>query len=531
MPGATALRRLVIRTRDWPVLGACYRAAYAGALRLTALLLAWPLGRSLVALYLRRGLSRKGLTPGVSDMDLLMVLDIPAGREEVLLRGLWRRYGWAKRLAPMLGELQVATPAEFSAYLAWGGIRRLDAPTWKPLRGAAPAAPADAGPDVGLQHLHEALAAYLFLAQTYFESARPPAAPDFGFRMVKGFLDVMRHIEAARQGSPAAAERRQAQSRLLAGCPPEARRGLERPERMSRDEALHLLCLALGRLDGFCARTGAGNAAVRPASPPHAPPENAYADEWQARLAKLGPGVGFFMDTLLHWYVVLPEAPDPHAARRVSLLMDFWHREESRFQNAGWLVTTNVLQCLLLSPHLDTPFFAWSLGGPDRGDGLWIRAKSRHPLWAGHYRLRYGLDPDRLRRPSPAELRRGARQAAAELTLSLRLFGLRSWAGGNAYRIFFLYTRVIGLRLFFSRGAACDPEDFDQLCAACQEHFPETRPWLDRVAAEELRLPAAEFDARAPADVFYRHLPFLRAQFDAAMAQARLKQADPESAA
>jgi len=518
MPGATALRRLVIRTRDWPVLGACYRAAYAVALRLTALLLAWPLDRSLVALYLRRGLSRKGLTPGVSDMDLLMVLDIPAGREEVLLRGLWRRYGWAKRLAPMLGELQVATPEEFSAYLAWGGIRRLDAPTWKPLRGAAPAAPADAGPNAGLQHLHEALAAYLFLAQTYFESARPPAAPDFGFRMVKGFLDVLRHIEAAQQGLPAAAERGHAHAGIVSGCPPEVRHSLRLPERMVREQAMALLGFALGRLDGFCSGLSDRSADPCASGLPHAAPGNSYPDEWLERIAKIGPGAGFFMDTMLHWYVVLPEAPGLHALRKVSLLMDHWHREETRFRSAGWLVTRNVFQGLLLSPHLDTPFTAWALGGPDRGDGLWVRGLSRHPLWAGHYRLRCGLDPGRLRRPSPAQLRRGARQAAAELALSLRLFGLRSWAGGNAYRLFFLYTRVLGLRLYFGRGEVCDPEDFDQICEAYQEYFPETRPWLERMAAEELRRPAAEIDAEDPAEVFYRHLPFLREQFDAAMA-------------
>ena len=518
MPGATALRRLVIRTRDWPVLGACYRAAYAGGRRLAALLLAWPLGRSLVALYLRRGLSRRGLTPGVSDMDLLMVLDIPAGRETALLRGLWRRYGWAKLLSPMLGELQIATPAEFSDYLAWGGIRRMDSRTWKPLRGTRSPAPAGPGSDASLQHLHEALAAYLFLTQTYSESARPPAAPDFGFRMIKGFLDVLRHIEAAQQGLPSAAERGHAHAGIASGCSPEIRRSLLLPERMDREQAMALLGFALGRLDGFCSGLGDGPEEACASELPHAAPKNSYPDEWLERIAKIGPGAGFFMDTMLHWYVVLPEAPGLHALRKVSLLMDFWHREETRFRSAGWLITRNVLQGLLLSPHLDTPFFAWALGGPDRGDGLWIRALSRHPLWAGHYRLRCGFDPGRLRRPSPAQLQRGARQAAAELALSLRHFGLRSWAGCNTYRLFFLYTRVLGLRLYFGRGEACDPEDFDQTCEAYQEHFPETRPWLERMAAEELRRPAAEIDAKDPAEVFYRHLPFLRAQFDAAMA-------------
>ncbi|MCX5796117.1 MAG: hypothetical protein NTY77_11530 [Elusimicrobia bacterium] len=507
-----SLRRLVIATRGWPLFGAGYCAAYGLAVRLAALLLA-----PLAALYLRRGLSRQGLTPGVSDVDLLAVLDIPRDGEADLLRGLWRRYRLAKSLFPMLGELQVATKDELAAYLSCGGIRRLEAPGWQVLRGGAPPAPAPAGVDSARLHLHEALAAYIFLSQTYFESAREPRLPDFGFRVAKGFLDVLRHASAAQDGLPTALERLRARSELTGSLPGDLRRGLEQPDLLDRDAGLRLLGLALSRIDGLCGGL-ALPAASAPTGPAHSPPANAGCDGWPALLSALGPGTGLFMDTLFHWYVVLSGAPEPEALRKVAGLMDGWHLRDPRFQSAGWLVTRNVMQALLLVPHLDTPFFAWALGGPDRGDGLWVRALSRHPLWAGHYRLRWKLGGG-LRPPGPEELRRSARQAASELALALRMFGLGSWAGGNSYRLFFLYSRVLSLRLFLERGVIVDPHDIDALLDAYAEHFPEARSWLERLAAEELRSPAAELDALDPAELFYRHLPFLRAQADAALAR------------
>ncbi|MDD5628620.1 MAG: hypothetical protein PHU21_06120 [Elusimicrobia bacterium] len=499
-----ALRRMVIATKDWPLLGAGYRAVYGLAARLAGLLL----GGVAMALYLRRGLSRQGLNAGVSDVDLLALLDIPAGRETALLRGLWRRYRLAKRLLPMLGELQLATKEELAAYLAWGGIRRLEAPHWRALRGGAAPEPAPAGADASRLHLHEALCAYIFLCQTYFESAREPRRPDLGFRLAKGFLDVLRHAAAAQDRLPAAMERREA----LAGVVGGPRRGLEAPQDLGRPEGLELLALALARLDGLCRGLSLAGAAL-PEGPAHAPPANAACDEWPDRLSALGPDAGVFMDTLFHWFVVLP---GPENFGKAAAQMDDWHSRDVRFQSAGWLLTRPVLQGLLLVPHLDTPFLAWALGGPDRGDGLWVRALSRHPLWAGHYRLRWNLGTG-LRQPEPERLRLSCRQAAAELALSLRMFGLGSWAGANSYRLFFLYSRLLSLRLFLERGVVMDPHDHDALLEAYPGHFPQARPWLERVAAEDFNRPAAELDALDPAELFYRHLPFLREQCDAAL--------------
>ena len=226
------------------------------------------------------------------------------------------------------------------------------------------------------------------------------------------------------------------------------------------------------------------------------------------------------MDTLFRWYVVLGAAPDAGGLKHAAKVMDDWHVRESTFASPGWLVTRNVLRGMARTAHLDTPFFRHCLG--DGGsNALWARSHSRYPLWQGHYRLRWNLDPSGVVPPTQEAARASAGRAAADLALSLRFYGLDPWAGDKAYRTFFLLSRVLSLRLFLERGLACDPQDIDALVAAYRDAFPDSRPWLDRVEREVLGLTPAQLGRRGAAELFYRDYPFLRDALRASLDQDR----------
>jgi hypothetical protein len=207
------------------------------------------------------------------------------------------------------------------------------------------------------------------------------------------------------------------------------------------------------------------------------------------------------MDTVFRWFVVLADAPGIEELERTARLMEGWRRSEPAFAAPCALVTRGMLEAMCSTAHLDTPFLKLCLRGA-RG----LRPLSRFPVWRGHFRLGWNLDCESLPGPS----RESALQAAADLGLSLRLYGLDAWAGDNAYRLLFLYGRILSLRLYLEKGEARDPQDIDSLLEAFGRAFPESRPWLSRLEQGPLSWSKERLDSIAPSELFYEHYPFLR---------------------
>lgn len=134
------LHAAVLATRRTPVVGAAWRAAYAGAAQACAR----GLGRlpGVEAVVLHRGAARAP-EPGVSDLDFILVRSpLPPEAEAAWLARLAEAKRRLKRAFPMLGDLWVAEPAELERYLRLGGLRAWeDRPAWRVLRGALPPAP------------------------------------------------------------------------------------------------------------------------------------------------------------------------------------------------------------------------------------------------------------------------------------------------------------------------------------------------------------------------------------------------------
>ena len=496
-------RRLVLRTRHWPVFGPLYRLYYRLAARLAALGLRAAIGRRLEALYLRRGLIGDSWEPGVSDIDLLAVLT-PDAEDPALLRRLWSAYRSLKKPFPMLGELQVCSRAQLARFARHGGLRAAEMGGWRPLLGAAPPETTAGGPEACLQ---EAAFSYLALLHSYFEWRA--GRDSERYKMAKAFLDAVRCARAAECGRAVPDSRLQEIVVLRLRNEAALIDAVEKPELLDAELAFKLVHVAFGVLDAVCAPTAPGAAAVAPARA-----EDVGEGIWARRLHALtAPGLprpaGVFWDSLFRWYVVLDRPPEPLALRLLLEQMETWRRGEApvAIPQPGWLVSYGILQALALSPHLETPFFHRTLGL--EATAFWRRPASGSALWKDQVRWRWNVDLARLAPPQPEAQRALARQTAAEFSLSLPLFTAEAWSGANAYRLFYLYSRVLPLALYARTAAPCDPHDIDAVLAAYAAAFPEDASEISRLREETLTQSAATLDARDPAQLFYEHEAFL----------------------
>jgi len=516
------IRAAAIRTRNRPVFLGLYRAIYRGALGLFSAAFRLDFkGRG--ALYLRRGMAGREWLPGISDIDLLAAVD-DDGPEAVLK--LWRLYLSFKRIFPFFGELQIAEPRELDGYAQAGGWRAHEMPEWKIASGrpAKIKESAAAKSGLGLFHLQESLAAYLSLAQTYFGAAEKKEPPEFGFKASKFFIDVFRHGQAAMERARNIPTRREYLAVIGSHVSAKTAKTLERPEKIGRSEAFELLLAAMIFADETCVRHFSDSVGRRlPLQSPNAgewydlvgSPDPNFA-LWSRRARTLAVldipgGCGLFMDNLFRWFIVLDRPPSPQKFKILAARMDRWHLRENAFSAPGWAFTYNILQGLLYSPFLDSPFLAHGLGPPGTPGRIWLLKHSRrYPLWNQYYRLQWNVDARRLFAPDRAEMATLARQTAAALKLSARALALDPETGHNAYRIFFLLSRVLGPRLYLEDGSPLDAQDADDLLQRYRARFPDSEPWIRRLESEWLSRPEAEANAEAPEAFFRAYWPFLK---------------------
>jgi hypothetical protein len=135
-----SLREVVLRTNRFGPFqygyGAIYRLAVECFLHYVAR--SRPMVRSV---YLRRSQNGQKWVPGLSDIDLTIVLDAPSSSEEQyrLLEDFWQAHSRLKSMFPMFGEVEVLAQNEFGTWLAntsYGPGRR----PWELIYGEADAA-------------------------------------------------------------------------------------------------------------------------------------------------------------------------------------------------------------------------------------------------------------------------------------------------------------------------------------------------------------------------------------------------------
>src|SRR5437870_844366 len=88
------------------------------------------------AVYLRSGLAEGYWSPGLSDIDLTVIVDsrLTIDEEFAFLRSFWKRYDRLRNFFPMLGEVEILNIEQLKTWTRFG-LRGYQAPRWKLLYG------------------------------------------------------------------------------------------------------------------------------------------------------------------------------------------------------------------------------------------------------------------------------------------------------------------------------------------------------------------------------------------------------------
>lgn len=111
-----AIQIFVVATNDLPVLKNIYRTLYQISVKIIVKYIKnFP---EIKSIYLRGSMATGKFTPGISDIDLLIVLnDIDASAEQEFLGRFWKRYALIKIFFPQLGHIAIFCEHEIDKYL------------------------------------------------------------------------------------------------------------------------------------------------------------------------------------------------------------------------------------------------------------------------------------------------------------------------------------------------------------------------------------------------------------------------------
>ncbi len=481
-------------------------SAFARALRRAA-------DERVLGVYLRRGLAGKEWRPGVSDIDILAVLDrsvLDAGG--VVLGRIWRLVRRFRHYCPLLGEVQLTTSPDAEFFARAAGGRSGEISSWRRLgdggAGLALAAPGDVGPS---GRLREAAQAYLELCKTCLDATTAaPLEPDFGFKIYKHTMDVFRFCRTRAAGGTMS---RSEMSRDLASALPDVEReALGSPSSMREAQALLFLrraLLEIERVSGFLSdETKGGGALAMP--PSSVPATSAYgARVWRRRLLRLDQsgipaGTYFCADGFQGWLIVLPEAPTLEAFHASWERMRRWRRGDNAFAGPGFLVTRRFVDRLGFGLFAGTPFSRLAFPVAEAPEAVSVTGYSRSPLWAERYRIVKSGGELPENQPGAEALKIWMRQAAADFAVSW-LMPWDAWdeaPGRNSGKLFGIMSRLLSIRLFLERGRLVDPADIDAIRGIARDAFPSLGPHLARIEGELLGLSESRLNALPPLQAF-----------------------------
>lgn len=123
------------------------------------------------SIYLRHSLVGTDWVPGLSDIDLTVILDseLTPDKEFAFLRRFWRRFGGLKKVFPMLGEVDVLPERQLTTWTRYGN-RGHEIGTWRLLHGdpTLPAQPPRLREEIAHDALDQAFSTYFGHLQPRF---------------------------------------------------------------------------------------------------------------------------------------------------------------------------------------------------------------------------------------------------------------------------------------------------------------------------------------------------------------------------
>lgn len=479
------LHRAVLATRGLPGLGRAYRRAYEEACRAC--------GRALKALpevrsvLLHRGLCGRDWEPGVSDIDLILLLeDAPPEAEAERLERISGRVGLLRHLFPMLGDVWMGERAELRRYLRHGGLRAWeDFPSWRLLAGEAP--PADEVPGSGQSEVKTrwldpwtwAFVSYMELCRrTFLEGKDLPEKRLLDAR--KLYLDLGRFARSATRpgdrpgGRPVSREEMRS---LL----PEAGRMDGRELRL---EGCRLLAEASRAVLERCSRGARARLDIPPPGP-------ASSEERALRsLRDAGARLAVY-DPPYHSFAVV----DDGGAEAGNTALDAALGEcGKKGMGVPMAVPASAWALCLQSAYLGAPL-GWLDAGPMAGG---------EGLSEGWRTVALGESGDVPRLDGGL-----AWECAAEAASWMALWRRTLWMDAsfdNRFALFHLHTRSLGLRLALD-GAASGPLcDFGGLVRRSKERFPGESQLLESLEGFIVNEPRECVDALPRARLAPEHL-------------------------
>lgn len=92
--------------------------------------------KEIKSIYLRHGLSEKNWVPGISDIDLTIIIDGNLSKENsyLFLQVFWKKFEKVKKFFPMLGEADIINDSEIKNWTKFS-IRGYESRNWKLLYG------------------------------------------------------------------------------------------------------------------------------------------------------------------------------------------------------------------------------------------------------------------------------------------------------------------------------------------------------------------------------------------------------------
>lgn len=393
----------------WPF-SLVYRAACSAGVAAAVALLP---GRGIRSLYLYRGMAGRDWVPGLSDMDLACVLDVPSpGEDWSVYKALARRLRVLKAFFPFTGEVMITDRTGFSAFMGSWGAKAAEFPGASRLLSGVPEQACGAPRQGGVADLSEAFYAYTLLMRHFFTGGMPEKF--LRRNCLKNLADILRYTSPA--GTPYRLSRRD--YARGAGLP------LDDYMLQDRGEYAYRAFAALHQAapDVSCgSETGAGGSAWFNRA--------AFDAAGRDLAARSGLQLSLVLDSLYRVYVLLPDeaAGDKEAYLRACAALNEARSASPALSASPLVLTRRAFALLCRLPYLNNPMFWADLAMPVNGAG---------PEDGGVFC--YGPVP-RLR-PSEEDLREASAAAAAHFAGSWRSL----WGEMPPH---YFYTRAGGLLL------------------------------------------------------------------------------------
>ena len=329
----------------------------------------------ILRVYTRRSYAREDWEPGMSDIDLFILIALPDGDEARFNARFNGLYGGLKTFFPFMGEVQMGTETELRLYLEHGDVRSREAAAeWKLCyrrHGGTEEPFPHAAPRDGLKKAWEAFTecvhSYAYLSQLYF--VPEDAAPARLARNASNkLLDALRYHEWFKKGDfdRPVLSRKDMRAALTAG--PGGQSSMILPDmdscatsRSLRRQVLDSCRLVHAALAEFSGRLleltvkrvpGQVESVRARMMDDGRSPRNAV----RVLLGQCGPLIEqIWFQEESHVYVIVPEASDPDSLGSVFHALFYARCQGVELGALPLVLTWQAYNAVAMSPYLDWP--------------------------------------------------------------------------------------------------------------------------------------------------------------------------------